>query len=159
MKTFSPTEHGTERPARGEGDERVRRALEDGVYARERARGTDAGWSIADIAHDLGISDTRAALLLKAGSNVHLRAGQIPLLRPRIRAAVLAAIGCAPSPRRPVEGHVRRLTGRVGRLNELLDRALADNCINEAEAAELRAELRGIGADSLAAAEDVGCTR
>ena len=159
MKTFSPTEHGTERPARGEGDERVRRALEDGVYARKRNPGTDIGWTVADVAHDLGISETRAALMLKAGSNIHLRAGQVPLLRPRIKAAVLAAMGCAPSARRAVEGHVRRLTGRVGRLNELLDRALADNSINEGEAAELRAELRGIGADSLAAAEDVGCTR
>ena len=35
---------------------------------------------------------------------------------------------------------------------------MTDSAIAVAKS-ELRAELRGIGADSLAAAEDVGCTR
>ena len=153
--TFERTGQTTERLLPGEGEERVRRALEDGVIARERDVERRAGWSIADLARDLGISETRAAKMVRLGGGVNLRAGQIPMLRPRIRAAVLAAINAGVHEHRPIERRVRKLSALVGRLNDTVDRALADHVIDNAESAELRAAFREIADASAEAAEDV----
>ena len=150
--TFPTPAHGTEQS----GEERVRRALEDGVIAHERSPGLDVGWSIADLASDLGCSATHAGRIIRKEHNVHLRAGQIRRLRPRIRAAVLAALGLAESAHRTVEGHVRRVNVCTGRLNELLERALGDRVIDDRERAQLRAEFREVAAAALQGAEDVG---
>ena len=85
----------TDRMAPGEGEELVRRALEDGVIARERDPDHRIGWTIADIAHDLGVSEERARKMVRLGLGVNLRAGQVLSLRPRIRNAVLAAMHAA----------------------------------------------------------------
>lgn len=144
----------TERLSKGDGEERVRRALEDGVIAHERAPGQDVGWSIADLANDLRVSETHARRIVRRDHNVHLRAGQIPLLRPRIRAAVEAALGLSPCVHRAIEGHVRRVSIIAGRLNELLERALLDNVVDDRERAQLRAEFRALANAARAGAED-----
>ena len=149
---YSTPVQGTER----DGEERVRRALEDGVIAHERSPGLDVGWSIADLAADLGCSATHAARIIRKEHNVHLRAWQIRRLRPRIRAAVLSALDLAPSAHRDVESHVRRLSARTGRINELLDRALGDEVIDPKERAQLRAELRQLASEATAGADDLG---
>lgn len=147
----------TERLLPGEGEELVRRALEDGVIARERDRDRHEGWTIADIAHDLGISDERARKMVRQGGGVNLRAGQVLSLRPRIRAAVRAAMeGAAPDRRRTAESHVRNLGALVGDINRILDRAVADGEIDDDESAELRAAMRALSSAAATGAEDLG---
>jgi hypothetical protein len=151
-----PPGQTTERLGKGEGEELVRRALEDGVIAHERSPGIDVGWSIADLAADLGCSDTHATRIIRREHNVHLRAGQIRRLRPRIKAAVLAALGLDQAENRDVQSHVRRVSARVGALNALLDRFLSDKVIDPKERAQLRAEFRSLASEALAGADDLG---
>jgi hypothetical protein len=151
------TEHATERLRPREGEERVRQALEDGVIARQRDPNGNAGWSIADLARDLCIDPKRAARMVHVGGGVNLRAGQIPLLRPRIRAAVFAAIGGASATHLPIDKHVRRANVCVGRLNEMYDRALGgDGVIDADERAQLRAEFRQLASTAAQSADDLG---
>jgi len=146
----------TEQLPKGEGEECVRRALEDGVIAHERNPGSHIGWSIADLAADLGCSATHAARIIRKEHNVHLRAGQVRRLRPRIRAAVVAAMGLAPAAHRPVESHVRRVSASAGELNALLERVMSDGHIDPAERAELRAKFRAVLDAAAQGAEDLG---
>lgn len=75
-KAIRPTERPTERLLSGEGEELVRQTLEDGVIARERDPHHRVGWTIADIAHDLGVSEERARKLVRKNGGANLRAGQ-----------------------------------------------------------------------------------
>lgn len=155
--TIDRTEQVAERPRPREGEERVRQALEDGVIARERDPQGRAGWSVAELGRDLSIDERRAAKMVKAGGGVYLRAGQIPMLRARIRAAVLAAIGCGEAAHHPVEKHMRRANVRVGKLNELYDRALeGDGVVDARERAQLRTEFRQLSREAAESADDLG---
>lgn len=155
------TNRPTERLLPGEGEEVVRRVLEDGVIARERDPHKRAGWTISDLADDLGVSDERARKIVRREGKVSLRAGQVLALRPRIRAAVLAALTGADqrlggsSRRRTIDSHLRRCTAQLGRISELLDRAEADGHVDDRECAALREALLRLASDATNGADDL----
>ena len=147
----------------GEGEELVRRALEDLILAHDRDPDHAAGLSRADLARDLGVSEQRARDLLDPDKpQVNLRAGQLLALRPRVRSAVLGALqaeserleASAPRARRPLDSRIRQLGGKLGRINELLDRALEDGQIDQGERAGLRAALSALASEASAGAHE-----
>lgn len=138
----------------GEGEEHLRRVLEDLVIARQRDPANRVGVSVAELAEDLGVSRQRVQRMISADSpEVNLRAGQILSLRPRVRALVLAALAAQSETlgggglAEDVALH-RRIGALYGRLSETLDRALADGRIDDDERAELRAAWAQIAAEA-----------
>lgn len=138
----------------GEGEEFLRRVLEDLVIARGRDPAKRAGVSVAELAEDLGVSRQRVQRMISADvPEVNLRAGQILSLRPRVRGLVLAALSAQSE---ALDGHRlaedvalhRRVGVLYGRLSETLERALADGRIDEHERAELRAAWGMIAAEA-----------
>jgi hypothetical protein len=144
----APSAMGAPPPRRlppGEGEEAIRRVLEDLVIARQRDPDGKAGVSIDDLHKDLGVSRQHVQRILSAEHpNVNLRAGQILSLRPRVRGLVLAALAAQAE---ALDGGSiaedqalhRRVGMLFGRVSEILDRALADGRIDPEEQAELRA--------------------
>lgn len=152
MKTI----RATDRLARGEGEELVRRALEDLTIAHERDPHGREGVSRAELGRCLGVSRQRVDALLSAERpDVNLRAGQIPALPPRARRAVLAVLNATSrglDAERDFEGYHRSLGGLYGKLSDVLDRAKLDGRIDDDEAAELRAVYAAIAGEAGAAA-------
>jgi len=144
-----------DRAAPGEGEEYLRRVLEDLVIARQRDPNKRAGVSVADLAEDLGVSRQHVQRLLSADEpGVNLRAGQLLALRPRVRAQVMAALsarseelGASPSPPEH-DALLRRMAILCGRLAETLDRARADGRVDEEEQAQLRAMWAELAAEA-----------
>lgn len=146
----------TDRLPSEEGNELVRRALEDLVIAHERDPQGREGVSRAELARCLGVSRQRVDAILSADRpDVNLRAGQIPALPPRARRAVLAALNATS---RSLDGGQdfdtthRRLGSLYGRLSDVLERAKGDGTIDDHEAAELRAVLFAIAGEASGAA-------
>ena len=138
----------------GEGEEYLRRVLEDLVIARTRDPQNRAGVSIAELSEDLGLSRQRVQRMISADSpEVNLRAGQILSLRPRVRALVLAALAAQSESlgggRHAEDVALHRRVGALyGRLSETLERALRDEVIDPQERAELRAAWAQIAAEA-----------
>lgn len=130
----------------GEGEEYVRRALEDMVIARQRDPLDKAGVSVDELHRDLKVSRQRVSRIISADSpEINLRLGQVLSLRSQPRRMLLAAVLAKAD---ELDGHGpteddatlhRRMAAHFGRLSEILDRALADGHVDAVEAAELRA--------------------
>mgnify|MGYP000916820729 CR=1 FL=1 len=152
MRSF----RATDRLPRGEGEELVRRVLEDLVLAQERDPRGLAGVPRNELARCLGVTRQRVDAILAADRpDVNLRAGQIPSLPPRARRAVLAALNaCSRDLDGPEDypGVHRRLGTLYGKLSAVLDRALEDKVIDESESEELRSILGAIAGEAGAVA-------
>lgn len=148
--------------APGHGEELVRQALEDLVLLRERDPNHREGVSQAELAEDLGVSTTRVQAILDANQpTVNLRAGQIPLLRPRARKAVLRALLAVcdeldgATTRKAPDSRARQVGALYGQLNATLETALEDRVLDREERAELRARFGAIAAAASAGVTDL----
>lgn len=151
----------TERLLPGEGEELIRRCLEDQAIARDRDPEGRAGASRAEMSRALMVSEERVRRMISSDEpTVNLRAGQILALPPRVRRAVLAVLTAeslrldegATGRRRSPESMLRQVGAKVGKLNAVVDRALADDEIDEGEAAEIRAAFGDVASEAGAGA-------
>lgn len=120
--------------------EAIRVALADLALAYDRKE--TRGVSGAEMARACGVSPQSFGRYL-SGERV-FPLDHLPLLPPTAYRAALAAIEACratPSAARPVDSRGRRLSTLVGEHQALLERVLADNRVDEAESAQLRASL------------------
>ncbi|RTL30251.1 MAG: hypothetical protein EKK55_02360 [Rhodocyclaceae bacterium] len=115
------------------------------------------GVSCAEMARATGVSAPTFARYLSGERPLNI--DHLPLLPARAYRVVLAAVeGCrrvtVPTRRTP-DSRLRRLASLVGKHAELLERVLSDDRIDAREAAQLRASLYQIAAESLEGAADL----
>ncbi len=154
------TLRSTGRMAPGEGEELVRRKLEDLALASKRHE--PGGVSKADMARDLRVSPQRVDDMLDENKPaVNLRAGQILSLDPTARRAVLAMLNAksraldARGTTRSPESRDRRLSVLKGEYSQMLETFLGDTMLDDDEKRKLRAKLYEFVLEAIDGAEDL----